>query len=417
MFNKILIVSHFAGSPAHGMVIRNFLLAREWVRQGHSVTILASDFSHYRAVQPNHKSWKKIEYIEGVRYIWVKGLKYKASSSFGRVFSMAWFTVQCYLHSLHDSQEYDVVIASSPHPFVIYPATSIAKRHSAYLVYDIRDLWPLTPIHLGGHSPKHPFIRAMQHAEDYACRHADLIIAVQKNAEEYLQCHGLEAGRFLHVANGYSSEKSPPQPLPPDIADTLETVRSSGAFVIGYCGALGTANAMHLVVEALAACTNTRLHLAILGDGPDKAMLKASVQAHGIADRVHFFDPIARAAVNNFLEQVDAAYIGGHSSPLYKYGSSLTKLNDYFAARKPVIYGLGDPQNPISVSGAGIEYEPGSVAGLVRALDQMASLPPQQRVEMGEKGLAWLRENREMSIIAASVLTKLQQINKRISVK
>src|SRR5690606_18316137 len=144
-----------------------------------------------------------------------------------------WFTAQCYLLCLFDKQRYEVVIASSPHPFVIYPARRIARRQSAYLVYDIRDLWPLTPIHLGGHSPKHPFIRALQHAEDYACKHADLVIAVQGLAESYLQHHGLKSGRFLHVANGYSSDNSSSQSLPTAITDVLIRIRSSGAFVVG----------------------------------------------------------------------------------------------------------------------------------------------------------------------------------------
>jgi len=413
---NILILSHFAGSPTHGMVIRNFLLAREWVRQGHTVTILSSDFSHYRAVQPTHKGWKKVEYIEGIKFIWVRGLRYKASSSFGRVLAMAWFTAQCYIQQFFNNGKYNAVIASSPHPFVIYPAASIARRHNAYLIYDIRDLWPLTPIHLGGHSPGHPFIRALQHAEDFACRHADLVIAVQENAEEYLQQHGLEDGRFLHIANGYSCVDRPPEPLPDQVTNILTKARRSGAFLVGYCGTLGTANAMALLIEALAH-SDKRLHVAILGDGPDKAMLKEIALAHGVVDRAHFFNAIPKAAVSSFLEQVDATYVGGLPSPLYKYGTSLTKINDYLLACKPVIYGLGDPQNVVRISGAGIEYAPGSLESLIKALDQMVNLSQKQRNEMGESGRAWLKENRQMSVLSASVITKVQQIGKRTNVK
>ncbi|WP_245220161.1 glycosyltransferase family 4 protein [Pusillimonas caeni] len=398
------------------MVIRNFLLAREWVRQGHSVTIVASDFSHYRALQPEHSRWQTTEYIEGVRFIWLRGLRYKASSSIGRVFAMAWFTTQCYCHRLFDRDLYDVIIASSPHPFVIYPAAFLAKLQKAYLIYDIRDLWPLTPMHLGGHSTKHPFMRALQHAEDYACRYADLVIAVQDNVEEYLIEHGLEKRRYLHVPNGYSEDNTPAQPLPERIIEALKIARREKAFIVGYCGTLGTANAMSLIIEALGH-VDPRIYIAIVGEGPDKTKLKKMAHDLGVAERALFFDAIPKAAVSSFLKEVDATYVGGHSSPLYRYGASLTKLNDYLMARKPVIYGLGDPNNVVRVCGAGIEYIPGSVCSLVEALNKMLSLSDEQRDIMGEKGQAWLKANRQMSVIAARVLMKLRHLGKRTIVK
>ena len=49
---NILYLNHYAGSPALGMEYRPYYLAREWVRLGHRVQMLAADFSHVRARQP-----------------------------------------------------------------------------------------------------------------------------------------------------------------------------------------------------------------------------------------------------------------------------------------------------------------------------------------------------------------------------
>ena len=49
---NILYLNHYAGSPALGMEYRPYYLAREWVRAGHRVQIVAADFSHVRARQP-----------------------------------------------------------------------------------------------------------------------------------------------------------------------------------------------------------------------------------------------------------------------------------------------------------------------------------------------------------------------------
>ena len=49
---NILYLNHYAGSPGLGMEFRPYYLAREWVRAGHRVQIVAADFSHVRARQP-----------------------------------------------------------------------------------------------------------------------------------------------------------------------------------------------------------------------------------------------------------------------------------------------------------------------------------------------------------------------------
>ncbi|MGL4692106.1 MAG: hypothetical protein ACRCWE_08290, partial [Stenotrophomonas maltophilia] len=82
---NILIVSHFAGSQEHGMVFRNYAMAREWVLQGHRVTIVACAYSHFRQKQPVMRSRVQEEMLDGIRYVWVWGPRYSQASSLGRV--------------------------------------------------------------------------------------------------------------------------------------------------------------------------------------------------------------------------------------------------------------------------------------------------------------------------------------------
>ena len=50
---NILYINHYAGSPQHGMEYRPYYLAREWLQSGHAVHMLAADYSHVRAQQPD----------------------------------------------------------------------------------------------------------------------------------------------------------------------------------------------------------------------------------------------------------------------------------------------------------------------------------------------------------------------------
>ena len=409
---NILILSHFAGSPEHGMVFRNYAMAREWVRQGHNVTIVASGYSHVRQHQPALKGRLGVQTIDGVHYIWVWGPRYAQSGQLGRVASMAAYTVQCLWLRLPLQAHYDVVIASSPHPFTIYPAAKLARQFKARLVFDIRDLWPLTPIHLGNASPSHPFIKLLQAAEDYACRHADLVTAVPHNAEPYLRSRGLAPGRFLAVGNGALHDDSPAVPLPETHLVLLRRLRESGAFILGYAGTLGTANAMNTAVDALAR-TDQHVHLVMMGEGACQAALLQQAQRLGCHDRVHFLAPVTRRQVADFLAQIDVAYVGVRASPLYAYGASLTKLNDYMLASVPILYSAGDNNNPVEAAGAGICCPPDDPAAIAQAINHMHGIPEERLRAMGEAGRHWCLANHMVENQVQQILQTLQHLPKR----
>ena len=70
---NILLINHYAGSVRHGMEFRPYYLAREWVKSGHNVQIVAASFSHIRADQPEMSgAAQKSEVIDGIDYRWYR---------------------------------------------------------------------------------------------------------------------------------------------------------------------------------------------------------------------------------------------------------------------------------------------------------------------------------------------------------
>jgi glycosyltransferase involved in cell wall biosynthesis len=410
---NILVFSQFAGSPQYGMVFRNFSLAREWVRQGHRVTIVASAYSHFRNTQPPSTGRITREDVEGVTFLWLWGPRYDKNSNAGRLLSMAAYVFQAQFMSLGERNErYDFVVASSPHPFSIYPARAYARRHGARLVYDIRDLWPLTPIHLGKMSTRHPFIRMLQHAEDYACKHADLVTAVPGNCEPYLQTRGLPPNRFLPIGNGASESSTTPASLPAGHAELLERLKQQGAFIVGYAGTLGRANAMDTIIDALPK-TDSRVHLVIIGDGGMKQDLAQQARDLACADRVHFLAPVPRSQVDAFLQRIDVGFAATSRSPLYAYGASLTKLNDYMLAGVPILYAVGDPGNAVERSGGGFSCEPESADALADAMSKLLQMSEEDLRALGEQGRQWCLKHQLVKDQAARIIDTLNRVPPR----
>ena len=162
---NILLIDHYAGAPELGMEYRPYYMAKEWIKRGHHVLVVGATYSHLRKKQPQ----KGEEIIDGVRYYWIKTNQYK-NNGIRRIYSIFLFVLKLRFSLLEICDQFvpDVVIASSTYPFDIYPAKRIARKFKAKLFYEVHDLWPLSPIELGGYSKWHPFILIMQKAENDA---------------------------------------------------------------------------------------------------------------------------------------------------------------------------------------------------------------------------------------------------------
>ena len=85
---RILLINHYAGSLQHGMEYRPYYLAREWIRAGHTVCIVAASHSHVRGVQPMVKKRTRRELVDGVQYLWYLTPKYQGNGV-GRALNIA----------------------------------------------------------------------------------------------------------------------------------------------------------------------------------------------------------------------------------------------------------------------------------------------------------------------------------------
>lgn len=384
---NILLVNHYAGSPKHGMEYRPYYLAREWVRAGHNVTIVAASFSHLRTQQPAiDRDWTE-ENIDGIRYVWLKTPEYQGNG-LRRVWNMVAFVRQFRRHeaAILGVHRPDAVIASSPHPFVVFPARRVAAKCDAEFVFEVRDLWPLTLIDLSGMSRWHPFIQCLQFTENYAYRHADRIVSVLPKVDQYLRERGMDAGKFACVPNGIDIEETTScSPLPEEHAAALAQLKAAGQFLVGYVGQHGLSNALDAFVESAPMLESANVTLVLVGQGPEKARLEAKAREQG-AKNIVFLPPVAKTVVPAVLAQMDALFLGWNRQPLYRYGISPNKLMDYMLAGKPIIHAVKAGNDPVAESACGFSCEPENSLAVVESVSRLMACSAEKRNIMGQRG-------------------------------
>lgn len=407
---NILYINHYAGSPRHGMEYRPYYLAREWVRSGHAVRMLAASFSHVRARQPE-RDGQPIdsvlrETIDGIDYVWYPAPAYQGNGV-GRVRNIWAFLSQVWRDARAQVASFrpDVVIASSTYPMDIWVARRIARLARAKLVFEVHDLWPLSPIELNGMSPGHPFIRLCQAAEDYAYRHADVVVSMLPKVASHMAAHGLDLAKLVIVPNGISPDEwaQPLERLDPALERHLAELRAAGKSIVGYAGSHGTPNALETLLAAAQRLRGQPIAIVMVGDGHEKAALAAKAKELGL-DNLTMFPPIPKLQVPTFLASIDIAYIGWQPVPIYRFGIAPNKLMDYMMAGCPVLHSVSAGNDPVADAGCGITVPPGDVASVADGLSRLAAMPAEARRAMGQAGRAYVLDNHVYPVLAARFL-------------
>lgn len=411
----ILYLNHYAGSPYHGMEYRPYYLAREWVRAGHSVRTVAASYSHVRARQPTGLDGSALvnrtrETIDGIEYDWYPTPAY-SGNGLGRVRNIWTFLKQVWLDTSGLVAEFrpDVVIASSTYPMDIWVARRIARKARAKLVFEVHDLWPLSPIEIGGMSPGHPFIRLCQAAENAAYRDADVVVSMLPKVSDHMASHGLDLSKLFIVPNGIAPDEweGNPQALESSVARFIAEQRQAGSCVVGYAGSHGMPNALGVLLEAAGRLKAAPLAFVFVGDGHEKAALQQRL-AEDDLPRVAMFPPIPKGQIPSFLAAIDIAYIGWQRVPIYRFGIAPNKLMDYMMAGCAVLHSVEAGNDPVAEAGCGLTVPPADAQAVADGLLKLSALTPAERASMGEKGRDFIRHYHVYPILAERFLAAVR---------
>lgn len=405
---SVWVFNQFAGSlhNSSGAGERYHFIAQRLKRDKQiDITIFAASYNHLFVNQPETNGVYTIEYIDGVRYCWVKIPKYSPESGIGRLLSWMVFMFRLFFIPRERIVSPSRIIVSSMSMFPIYPALVrklFSRGRIEQVIFEIRDIWPLTLIEMGGFSKFNPVIILLSITEWVAYRFADKIISVLPFADQHIRTKVNREVLFTWIPNGIEVKGS--------IGNTaqmplLQTIAERNRIVVTYAGAVGTANALNYFLEAHTKLKDpSKFLFLVLGTGPELAKLK---QKYTNAEAFIFAGKVPKSDVHAILSQSNMLFIGWHDLPIYRFGVSANKYSDYMLAKKPIISSGNLAYDPVREAGCGVVVEAEDPDKIASAIEYLSNLAPAEQVKLSDFGYQYLLRTNSMEVLADKFFTLL----------
>lgn len=408
MSKKIWILNHYAIPPNMPGGTRHYDLSQELIKKNFEVTIFSSGFSHGK--KNYFKLFKGKPYIVEnygkLKFVWLKTTSYK-KNNYKRIINMISYLTKI-LKVAHNFSKPDVIIGSSVHPFAVIAAWLLSKRYKAKFIFEVRDLWPQTPIDMGVIKPNGIIAKLMYAWEKFMYRRAEKIVVLLPNAKKYIEGKGISTEKVVWIPNGVNLEQfNNPIQLDPD-SDLVQLLRKSkNKFKVIYTGAHGPANGLNVVIEAASIFqkNHNEVQFFLIGNGVEKEKLQCDSEKYKLKN-IHFFSSIPKEQIPDLLRYADLLLHCFAPVDVFKYGISPNKIFDYLASEKPVIMSVKTSNNIVQEAGAGITVEPGKAEALVQGIIKIQEMAPEERQKMGANSRAYVEKYHSTRVLA-DILEKI----------
>ena len=240
MDKNIWIINQAAGMKDSGWGERHYFLARELSKLGYQITIFAGSSNHLFVTENIFTGRYKRINVENFDFVWVKTPSFNKSKSLKRVYSWFIFAINMLLIS-RKFEKPDIIVYSSSPLIPVLSAVYLKAKYKSRLIFELRDIWPMSINQLGKFKWYHPFNLIHILLEKFAYRKADYLVATMKYADRHIKEVIRKEFKFAWMPNGISSNNN--------VSINIETqaiidMIPPGKVIIGYLGTLGIANAM-----------------------------------------------------------------------------------------------------------------------------------------------------------------------------
>lgn len=379
---KVWLINHYAVPPSLYPLARTSDFARYLMQAGHTVTIFAASMVHNAGINliEDRSSYRE-DTCNGIHYVYVRTCFYRGNG-IDRIRNMIQFAVRL-PRVCGNFEKPDVILASSATPVACMAGLKLAQRYGCRGVAEVSDLWPESFVSYGLLNSQNPILIPLYRYERIMYQRADALIFTMEGGAEYLIDKGWDkksGGRIdlkhvYHINNGvdleafdYNCEHFIVEDSDLDNPDTFKVV---------YAGSIREVNSLGTLVEAaeiLQKKADNRIQFLLYGDGYDRQVLAGKCIQKGLYNIV-FKGRVDKKYIPGILSRADLNLLHVRATPIVRYGLSLNKLFEYFAAAKPILSDVESNYDLIKRYHAGIVMASQTPEAVARAIWQLSVTP------------------------------------------
>jgi glycosyltransferase involved in cell wall biosynthesis len=404
---RIALVTHYFWPELGAPSARLLEMGREWVAQGHEVTVVTNFPNHPTGVVPEAYRGRsfQIEDVQGMRVVRCRTYATPNRGIARRTLGHLVFMTQAVLQAAPHLRASDVLVASSPTLFSVVAAWILSLRLRVPFVFEVRDLWPAIFVELGVIRSRF-LIACLERLELFLYRRARAVVTVTRAFADDIARRGIEPAKLHVVPNGVDLEAFQPGPADAALRERL----APGARLLAlYCGAHGISHGLTRILDAAARLRgDLRIRFAFVGEGAEKEMLAARARELGL-DNVSFHDSVRREEVPALYRSADVCLVPLRAVPLFR-SFIPSKMFEILACGRPILASLeGEAAEILRDSGAAIVVPPEDVEALAAALGRLAAEPP-LREELAGRGRPYVTEHFDRRALARRYIEILEGV-------
>ncbi|WP_025762669.1 glycosyltransferase family 4 protein [Dyadobacter tibetensis] len=407
----ILLIHQFFLEDQQGGGSRWNDMARIWVQQGHSITVLAGG-QHYMGVSAGavRKSlWDQSINGDGVSVIRCRGQKYFPKRFKERLWGFLRFAFLAgYAGLFRVRNRYDVVIATSPPLVLGTVAVFLGFFRRVPVIFEIRDLWPESAIEIGVLKPGLLVSFAFRLEKWIYNRSSLLVVLTPAFGRWLLERKGIMASKIRCIPNAADLELT--RALVPSFH--RERFRSlhdlEDRFVVVYVGAHGMANNLGVLLNWAEKLMDTPFLLLLIGDGREKESLMEEAERRRIIN-IRFISTLPKRQVMEYIMASDMGLSTLKPLPIFHTIFS-NKTFDYMACRIPVLMTIdGISRELIEKAQAGVYVdirEPERMEATIRAC-----MAEREKLKIwGDNGYHYVEKYYNRRHLALEYLIRIQSV-------
>lgn len=403
----IWIINQYASH----LVTRHEELSKSFAAQGYNVAVITSSFHHGRREYMYDEAIAYKAFCEGVTYVYLHSGPSYQNNGAGRIFNMIDF---CRLVGKYQKEIAEkigkpaFVIASSAPPFVWEIGYKVAKKFKAKFVAEFRDIWPMSLVDVQGVSPNHPLVQVLSVVEKRAYKHADAIVSTMPYAWKHvIEVADVPKEKIHWMANGINV-KEVEEDLQSDLKLPEELERYlTEHWCCVYIGSLVKSECLDHILRSFSKVNDRSIYFAIVGEGHEKDTIQKLAAELNILN-IKFFSAIDKHLIPKALKHAGAAVAAHEDIPIYQYGLSMNKLNDYLVSGKPTIFACNAP-NVVKEAGH-FAIPMGDSAEFARTIEIIKNLTDDEIDSLKKNARQLIFDEYDYSIIGTRYLRMMEAL-------